>query len=1077
MKKSIHNSLLVSVISISLFGSTVFAAPKQSKKTVAASIKKATAVSNSKKKTVGELLAQINTPDRGAGFQFSKGETSLPQAELQFAAPKTNVNLEDVKPPRSSELFVKETGGDKAQYEKLLGQQIQELYKLTQQYKTSSNRGELWLRLAELYVEKAGLVDVRKQDEYDEKLKSFQQGKIKIRPKLDMAEARDYNKKAVQLYEWFVRDFPTDEKLGQAYFFLGYNHFELGDVDIGAKYYALLTKKFPQSPFVMEAYFALGEYYFENDNWAQAYKEYTPLLKEKKHRLNTMSLYKSAWCLYRLGKNKQALSYLEYIIKGSRSDNSAGLNKKQINFNKLEAEAIRDLVLFYAAEGDPNEAVNYFKSMVKGDVSSYLEKLAYHYSDKGNRDAARDVFKLLISENPNHPKAFEYQYQVVQNLYYIKNSPKFKEEMYFWIKHYGPESDWVKANQGKKDLVENANKLRETTLRNYVLQQHQTAQNSRAEFSRSSAYEGYQLYLTDFSESPFIGEMRFYFGELLFDMGKYDEAGIQYKWVVDHVPTSKFYSKAAANLILSVERSVPSDQELQKRIGKSIEPVELDPKVLRFIEASQWFVEKFPNSEKVPEIKFRVGRLYYQSNQFDLAEKSFREIVQRHSSTKYAEYSANLLLDIFNLKKDYIGLEKAGQELLAVPTIASSKAGADIRDVLEKASFKKGQDLEGQKKYAESAQVYEKFSKENPNSDLAVTAIFNAGINYERAGLNGAAFKNYTILLAAKGPQADKLKPKVKRLMAKLYQDAGQFGESAKLYKELSKETDDQQLKASFIFNSAVMSEAQGKNSEAIGTYEEFIKVNKKAKDNLDTQFIMGQLYKKSGQQTPAMYKFKEYAENYSPVNEKVVEAAYFVTEYYGEKFPGGKLTLEWKAKTIGFQKRLAPQKKGPGANWVSKLKIKDAMETFQQMKSIKIPANPQRQKEAADKKISLMTQLNSELVEVVKFDSAEEIVTSLKILADANLHMGLAIQNAPLPAGLNQQETEQYKQGMLKFSTPFMTKAQESYKLTVERGWELDVYNSAYRSAYEYMNKQDPKLYYDNDEKSSEVYHVNWMQ
>ena len=45
-----------------------------------------------------------------------------------------------------------------------------------------------------------------------------------------------------------------------------------------------------------------------------------------------------------------------------------------------------------------------------------------------------------------------------------------------------------------------------------------------------------------------------------------------------------------------------------------------------------------------------------------------------------------------------------------------------------------------------------------------------------------------------------------------------------------------------------------------------------------------------------------------------------------------------------------------------------------------------------------------------------------------------------------------------------------------MKRGWELEAYNSAYHSAYESMHKIDPKAYYDDGEKTSEVRSVNWM-
>jgi TolA-binding protein len=54
--------------------------------------------------------------------------------------------------------------------------------------------------------------------------------------------------------------------------------------------------------------------------------------------------------------------------------------------------------------------------------------------------------------------------------------------------------------------------------------------------------------------------------------------------------------------------------------------------------------------------------------------------------------------------------------LLAVPSISGSKAGQEIRGVLEKANFKRGQDLEVEKKYAESGSQFESFAKQNPRS-------------------------------------------------------------------------------------------------------------------------------------------------------------------------------------------------------------------------------------------------------------------------------------------------------------------------------------------------------------------------
>lgn len=1038
--------------------------------------KQKTSIQASGRKTVGQLLSQISQESRGAKIQLQKSDTALPDYGFNFKPNQNNYNLEQVKPPRSSEILQNRGGGTRAQYEQVLDQQMSELYKLTQRFKNSPNRGELWLRLAELYVEKAGIVDARKQDAYDQALADFKAGKIKVKPVLNTADAKEFNKRAIQLYEWFERDFPKDPKMDQALFFLGYNYFEMGNTQKGAEYYLRLNKQFPSSSFVNESHFALGEYYFELEKWAESYKEYANVIKDKKHRLHTFAMYKGAWCLYRLGKNQQALSYLEYIIKTAKNESEAtSQSRRAINKNRLEQEALRDIVIFYVEVHPAAESMAYFRGLVgDGDVTPYLEKLAYYYSDKGSKDDARDVFKMLIAEKPESAKAFDWQYQVVQNYFYAKNSPKFREELYVWIKNFAPNTPWFNANAQNKELIENSNKLRETTLRNYVLQQHQTAQNSHAVFSTKAAYEGYGFYLEEFGNSPVGADMHFYFGELLYDMKRYDEAAVQYKWIIDNAGQNKFVDKAGANLILALEKGVPSDSVLQKRVANTLDPQPLDPKVERFVKASLWYISKFPKSEKGAEIKFRVGRLYYMHNQFDDATKIFREIIQTYPKTKYAEYSANLLLDMFNMRKDYVGLEKAAAELLAVPSIATSQVGKDIKNVMEKANFKKGQDLEGEKKFAESAQSYEKFSKSNSNSELASTAIFNAGVNYERAGMIGAAILMYNQLLQSRDPKAEANKPKARRLLAKLYQDTGQFEEAARLFKLAAADNPKDPLAKNYIYNTAVLNEALGRPDQAIRSYEEFIKMAKKRSETSEALYSVATLHRKENHVSLAIDKYKEYLDSGANNNEKVIESYYWISELHRKKRQISE-SEAWAKKTIAVQRRLGGEKK-EGAKYAAKLKFDESMKTFNEFKGIRISANPKRQKETLDKKIAALTKTNSELAQVIKYDSAEEIVSSLSVLGEANLNMYESIMNTPVPGGLNAEETKQYKAGVEQLASPFLSKAKESFKLAVDRGWELEVYNEGYRVAMDQFSKLSPGTYYNNGEQASDVRIINWM-
>ena len=118
-----------------------------------------------KSKTVGDLLKKIEANTKSV--KFTKGSTSLPTFKKVVAEPVKKVDLYQVKPPSRSRLYYEE-GTNEAELEKITDQGITQLYKLTQQFKTSKRRGELWLRLAELYVEKSRLIEYRIQQKYDQ---------------------------------------------------------------------------------------------------------------------------------------------------------------------------------------------------------------------------------------------------------------------------------------------------------------------------------------------------------------------------------------------------------------------------------------------------------------------------------------------------------------------------------------------------------------------------------------------------------------------------------------------------------------------------------------------------------------------------------------------------------------------------------------------------------------------------------------------------------------------------------------------------------------------------------------------
>jgi TolA-binding protein len=337
-----------------------------------------------------------------------------------------------------------------------------------------------------------------------------------------------------------------------------------------------------------------------------------------------------------------------------------------------------------------------------------------------------------------------------------------------------------------------------------------------------------------------------------------------------------------------------------------------------------------------------------------------------------------------------------------------------------------------------------------------------------------AAIVMYNQLLHTHDPKAESNKTKARRLLAKLYQDTGQFEEAARLFKQAAAENPKDPLAPNFIYNTAVLNEALGKPDQAIRSYEEFIKMSKKRGEKSEALYSVATLHRKANHLTIAIDKYKEYLNSGASNPEKVIEAHYWLSDLHRRK----RMISEseaWAKKTIAVQRRLGGAKK-EGAAFAAKLKFAESMKTFNEFKAIRISANPKRQKETLDKKIAALTKTNAELGQVIKYDSAEEIVSALSILGEANLNMYESIMNTPVPAGLNAEETKQYKAGVEQLASPFLNKAKESFKLAVDRGWELEAYNEGYHAAIDQYSKLSPGTYYNNGEQSSDVRIINWM-
>lgn len=986
---------------------------------------------------------------RGAGanqraLDMQKSSTALPQGmKLQAGAPTHS--LEAVKPPRSNSFY--EGGGKEAEYEHILDEEIKTLYRLSQQNRTSVNRGEIWLRLGERYVEKARLIDLREQGEYEKKLKDFAEKKTKIRPVLNTKAPREYNEKAVQLYEWFIKDFPQDKKVDQALFFLGYNWFELGNPQKGEAYYNELVKKFPDSVFITESRFALGEYYFENERWQQALENYAKVIKVKKARLNTFALYKSAWCLYRLSRTKVALQALERVVRQSRinerEETSPG-GRKAVNKLRLAQEALKDYVPFYAEVGEPGAAASEFTRVTGNDKQAMkmMERLAFIYTDNGNRPAATQIFKQLIGANPEGDRAAEYQYQIV--LAHANHDPKeFRRELEVWLDAFGPQSGWAKTNAANKKLVDDVARLQETTLRNYVLVQHQAAQNARTAYTQQSAHTAYVQYFKYFSESPKAFEMRFFHAELLFDMAKHEDAAKLYLWVADKDPKGPYREKAITNALLALEKDLPPTKSIDDRRGNSIEKMPLDPPVNRFEFAVKRYLAAFPKGPKTNGIKRRMGVLYYSYNHFDEALELFEQVIKDQPKSEDGIICANLTLDIYKLRNDMDGLTKKGQEFLAIPAIASSKFGDELRLMIAKAGYLRAEKISDGGDSGKAAKEFETFATNHKTSELAAAARYKAAVNYEKAGdlISATRMFNQVMLAQSNDPKIKEAQNDARNALSRIYQQTGQLEAAARQYQTYASANAKDPKAVNGFFNAGVLWDALNETGEAAKCYNTYFEKSKKA-DRVEVLYSMGEMYNRKGQTGKASSYYSQYLQNGPRSQSHAIRATYMIAHIADENGQNSKAKT-WFKKVLETYKSSGKAARDENAKYAAEARFVAAQDTLHELLAIRFGTSDKTQAKAAGDVKRLQAKYIAEMKEVIRFDNGTFIVAALASTGKMFDSLSEMFGRIPAPKGLNAEEAAQYKGLIQKQVDGFKNESKSSYKAAVDKSHEFEVYTA----------------------------------
>jgi cellulose synthase operon protein C len=938
-----------------------------------------------------------------------------------------------------------------------------------------------------------------------------------------LKKSASFQAEAILRYRQIVKKYPAYPRMDEVLYFLGHNLWDDNKEKDALGIYKLLVQRYPQSKYVADAYLAFGEYYFNNSKGQRpellkALSAYKKSASFPENKVYLYALYKEGWCYYNLADFPQALEMFKSVILYADIASSTSSGNKL----RLARDARRDYVLAYSRYGNPLAAKDDFQKV--GGVDNWwamLKGLAGLYYDDGNDKASVLVYRQLIRERPLSPEAPFFQGRIVDAAMRvgIKKITAAQARLLVQILQDVEKSGVAKSDADKKMLLD-ARDLAERTLSNLAVSWHNEGKKTRDDETFAMANEAYVDYLTIFPAGHKSYDLHFYHGELLFDnLQRYREAADEYTWVVDAdiarlkqgQKPGRWFAKALEDAVYAWEEVVKAAEAAEPKtaVAKSGQPLTVPPEQQGLLTACENYVQYLPKGDKEVEANYKAAEIYYKYNHFPEAVKLFAALVAGHPESSLAVPSANLILDSYNLTGDYQAVHDWAKRFLASPKLARGKTKEEVefRDnlprILEESAFKLVEQLERKGEYELAAARFVSFVTEFPKNTHADQALWNASIDYYKAGAYASAIETRKRLIA-EYPQS-KFTPKALLANAEAYEGHAEFGAAAQSYERyaegyerqigiVAKPTRSKRGAAgktpkklepppevpaedryesgqtqTALINAAVYRVGLREYAEALKDRETYLRLwpVSKTHNQGDSQSekvfaSIADVYEAMGKTQLAIAQLEEHQLHVEHDLSAVIAIQYRLAKLYAQahnqKMARRLYDEIWKEGSRVSRKRLSPEAL-EGLAQASYVMNEDIFDQFENLK-LHLP-EAQLVKDVKAKG-QMLLRVQKAYTETVQLQSAEPGICALWRIGLAYQLFAQSLNDAPVPANMRQNEqlVQAYKEALAQQAMPVEQKAKEAYQSALAKAHELGVYNECSAKALEGLRRYDPVSY-----------------
>jgi tetratricopeptide (TPR) repeat protein len=422
--------------------------------------------------------------------------------------------------------------------------------------------------------------------------------------------------------------------------------------------YQQLLLLHPGSRYAPDAHVALAELRFNDGDFDAAFAAYAQALAYPAAKTWGYALYKQGWCQLNQHRPQLAMTIFERVI-GLADDDRVPADQR----GPLVDEARRALVKAYADAGEagrpdggiastPEAAVEYCPRGGGGATTDLLDRLAEAYFDQERLPESQAIYRELITGQVDSPRLCAWQNSLVR-IAMVIGSP---QDQLAEVQRLGAVLARVERpdNLAPGDAEACRGHLRDT-LKELTLSAHKRGQNAAAATERADLYRLadplYRQYLTRFHDEQDAYTMTFYHAEVLWSLGRWDEAAQEYLRVMEMEPKGKFLLEAAYAYVLATKNALKLDDAPAPVSDGTSSPVPLSAAERKMLTAFDVYIAHVSDGAALLKIEYRKARIYYDHRDLATAAGLFRAIVDRHGGEDDELIAAaiNSELDALNL--------------------------------------------------------------------------------------------------------------------------------------------------------------------------------------------------------------------------------------------------------------------------------------------------------------------------------------------------------------------------------------------------------------------------------------------